>query len=481
MDRVITITRWLARAFWRRFGRSGSLRSGNQGILLTFSVLVLVRYFSALHQAAADLGQNKPALFESLLLGIFLVWMFPLANTAGANLSTRKLLHLPLSRLELFCIRLTTLLFPPLSWAILAGSLAICYPISRTRNPLPGIIAAGCFICFSALTAVAFGHLLRVRFFRRFLLALLPAAGALLFYFAYNHGPVRAATVTLFTPAVLVTRAAMGSWLAVVEVALLAAVAFVAAFWAFNSTLELTQKPRSRKLGRLSSLRFPGTIGGLVAKDFRYFRRLLDSALAVIAAIVGCVYLITAEISSAAISQIFLLIIFACNSPLAFNSFGLDNRAAMDRLQLMPLTGQIILAGKNIAFVIFVGTQLAPVILVSVWRLGFFVSSLLVAEAAAVAAMYLTWGNRQSINYPFKMHFYQFSSSSGTVVEAIEGIGFGSLPGIIGIYAMRGSKLQAAFGIALLLVGSSVLYFISLQRAGNRFAQKHDQIANALG
>ena len=98
-----------------------------------------------------------------------------------------------------------------------------------------------------------------------------------------------------------------------------------------------------------------------------------------------------------------------------------------------------------------------------------------------MTAMYLTWGNWQSINYPFKMHFYQFSSSSGSLVEAIAGIGFGSLPGIIAIYALRGSKLDAAWKIALTLSFSGALYLLSLRRAGSRFAQKHDRIASALG
>ena len=98
-----------------------------------------------------------------------------------------------------------------------------------------------------------------------------------------------------------------------------------------------------------------------------------------------------------------------------------------------------------------------------------------------MTAMYLTWGNWQSINYPFKMHFYQFSSSSGSLVEAIAGIGFGSLPGVIAIYAMRGSKFDAAWKLALTLSFSGALYLVSLQRAATRYRQRHDRIASALG
>ena len=97
MDRIITIGRCQWRAFWRRFRRAGHLNAGNQGILLIFSVLILARYLQSLRTAATDLPQGKTRVFESLLLAIFLVWMFPLASNARTSISTRKLLHLPLT------------------------------------------------------------------------------------------------------------------------------------------------------------------------------------------------------------------------------------------------------------------------------------------------------------------------------------------------------------------------------------------------
>jgi hypothetical protein len=66
-------------------------------------------------------------------------------------------------------------------------------------------------------------------------------------------------------------------------------------------------------------------------------------------------------------------------------------------------------------------------------------------------------------------------------VEAIAGIGFGSLPGIITIYTMRGGKFDAAWKIALTLSISVALYLVLLRRAGTRLAQRHDRIASALG
>ncbi|HEV2829770.1 MAG TPA: hypothetical protein VGW76_19375 [Pyrinomonadaceae bacterium] len=482
MDRIITISRWQWRAFWRRFNRAGNLNAGNQGILLICSILVLIRYLKALHAAAGDLPQNNTRIFASLLLVIFLVWMFPLVNNARTNISTRKLLHLPLRHIELFCIRLFTLLFPPFSWLIVAGSLAICYPITRARNPVAGVIAACLFIAFSALTGVTIAQLLSLSVFRKLFFAALVLAGWLIFYLGYNYGVGRVLSFASSLPASPVINAAVGTrpWLAVSELAALTTVAFFAAFWSFKRSLDVTSKPRSRRRGVFGRFRIPGAIGGLAAKDFRYFRRLLDPYLGVLAAALGCLYLITAEVSSATLFQVFVLSVFAGNAPLAFNAFGLDNRAAMDRLRLMPLTGTTIMLGKNVAFLMVVALQLTPLILLAFWRLGLFIGLLGFAEALAVAALYLAWGNWMSVNYPFKMQFFQFSSSSGVVVEVIAGILFSSLPGAIAIYAVRANGLGAAWIIALTLLASGGLYLLSVFRAGGGFSQKHDRIARAL-
>ena len=229
-----------------------------------------------------------------------------------------------------------------------------------------------------------------------------------------------------------------------------------------------------------NSFRIPGSIGGLAIKDFRHFRRLLDPYLGVLAAALGSFYLITADVTSAGLFQVFLLGVFVLNAATAFNSFGLDNRAIMDRLKLMPVTGKTILLSKNLAFLIIVGVQVTPLILLGSWRLGVPIGLVGIVEAASLAAMYLAWGNWMSVNYPFKMQFFQFSSSNGPVLEAIAGIIFGSLPGIIAIYYLRTEGLKAAWKIALLLLFSSLLYLVSVWKMGARFPQKQDRILNAL-
>lgn len=482
MDRVITICRCQWRAFWRRFKRVGHLNAGNQGILLIFSVLILARYLQTLRTVAVELPQGKTRVFESLLMAIFFVWLFPLTSNARNNIATRKLLHLPLRLKELFAIRLFTLLIPPYAWIILAGSLAICYPILRTRNPAAGVIAAGVFVVFSALIGVTIAQLLSMAWWRRLFLVVLILSGLVIFYMVQQRGTEHSLLLLSYLPSTLVTRAALGpgSWVAVVELTLLTTAAFGASLWSFKQSLEVTSKSRSQRITVFSWLRIPGPAGGLAAKDFRYFRRLLDPYLGVLAAALGCLYLVTAEVASAGFFQVFLLTVFVLNAAPAFNAFGLDNRAGIDRLKLMPVTGTTILLSKNLAFMMIIGLQIAPLILLGGWRLGPLPGVVSVMEAAATAAMYMAWGNWMSVNYPVKMQFFQFSSSNGQIVEVLAGIIFGSLPGVIAIALLRTSGMKAAWMVGLLLCFSALVYMISVWHVGSRFSQKIDGILNAV-
>lgn len=482
MDRIITISRCQWRAFWRRLRRAGHLNAGNQGILLIFSVLLLTRYLQALRTAAIDLPQGKTRIFESLLMAIFLVWMFPLTSNARTSISTRKLLHLPLTLKELFGIRLITLLIPPYAWIILGGSLAICYPIIRAQNPVAGVAAAFLFIVFSALTGLTVAQLLSISLWRKLFFVALVLSGLIISYLVQHDGTGRLLSLSSSLPNALVTRVALGtqSWVALSEIAVLTTLAFVTALWSFKKSLEVTPKRRTQKITVFNSFRIPGPVGGLAAKDFRYFRRLLDPYLGVLAAALGSFYLVTAEVASAGLFQVFLLIVFVFNAASAFNSFGLDNRAAMDRLKLMPVTGQTILLSKNLAFLMIVGVQIAPLILLGGWRLGPLIGVIGIIEAASMAAMYLAWGNWMSVNYPFKMQFFQFSSSNGQVVESIAGIMFGSLPGMISIFFLHAEGVRATWKIALVLLFSGLFYFVSVWQVGTRFAQKQDRILSAL-
>ena len=482
MDRVITISRCQWQAFWRRFRRVGHLNAGNQGILLIFSILVLARYLQSLRTAALDLPQGRTRVFETLLIAIFLVWLFPLTSNARHISTTRKLLHLPLSVKELFAIKLIALFIPPYTWIIAGGSLAILYPIIRAPNPGEGVIAGLLFIAFCGLTGLTIAQLLSLSPWRKLFFAALVCSSLVISFLVQRTGTGFWSSTLPYLPTTLVKQAALGprSWFAVGELAILATAAFLASLWSFKQSMQVAPKSRLQKFTAFNSLRIPGPAGGLAAKDFRYFRRLLDPYLGVLAAAVGCLYLVTAAVASTGFLLVFLMSVMVLNAAPAFNSFGLDNCASMDRLKLMPVTGATILLGKNLAFMMIVGIQIAPLILLGSWRLGPAAGAVGVIVAASLAAMYLAWGNWMSVNYPVKMQFFQFSSSHGQVLEALMGILFGSFPGLMAIYFLRTSGTTAGWKIGLLLLGSSLIYLFSVRHVGARFTQKVDRILNAL-
>lgn len=481
MDRITAIALAQWRGFWRRFRRAGNLNAGNQGILLIISVLLLVRYLQSLHRVASELPKGNARLLESLLMGIFLVWLFPLATTR-LSISPRKLLHWPLTPLDLFAVKIVTLFIPPFSWIILVGSLGICYPLLRAKNPLAGVAAALLFVLWSALVGLTIAHLLPIKFWRRMLFAALLLAGVGIFFLVNRDGVAGLVALSAFLPSALVARAATGnqSLLAVGELSLLTTVTLLAGFWSFKQSLETTQSRRSQKFTSFNSSILAGPVGGLAAKDFRYFRRLLDPYLGVLAAALGTLYLVAAQEPSIELFQLCVLIVFLPNTPLAFNSFGLETRAGLDRIRLMPLNGSTVLLSKNLAFVMIMAVQLAPMVLLASWRLGLLSGLLGIVEAAALSATFLVWGNWMSLNHPIKMQFFQFSNSSGLIVEALAGLMLGSLPGMISIYLLHTEGLSAAWKLILVLLVSLSIYLAALVYFSSRFEQKQDRILNAI-
>lgn len=484
MDRITTILRYEWRAFWRRFSRAGNLTAGNQGIALVFSGLILIKYLGVLQNASSGVAKGRTALLQSLLAGIFVAWLFPLASNARASLATRTWLHLPLSLKERFIVRMVSLLMPPFAWMVLLGSLAICYPLSHARNPLAGILAGLLFIATSWFAGLAIAHLLSIAIWRKVfwvaVFALLAFVGSYVM-----RGKTAGALLTFsLLPTNLVTLAAMGTvgkeiWIALGTLAIVTVVAGAAAVASFRLSLAAAPEVRAQR-AILASARLPGQLGGLVAKDLRYFRRLLDAYLALSVAMLGSLYLATAEVPGQGIFLSFIVIVFLLNAALAFNSFGLDTRAGLDRYTLLPLSGKAILMSKNLAYLMILGFQVLPMIVLAGWRLGMYTSALGLVEAIALACAYLAWGNWMSVNHPVKMQFFRFASSGAALVDSIGGIVFGSLPGLLVIYLLQ-MHAPGAFGkIALVLLVYTAFYFVSVARFGRRLEQSRERIARVL-
>lgn len=482
MDRVRLIITYEWRAYWRRLSRAG-LRS-NQGIILLLSLLVAFKYVQVLRVAAANLATGNAKLLPQLLAAIFLVWLFPIVANRRETIASRKWMHLPLTLGERFVVRAVSLFIPPSAWLVIAGSFAILYPLSQARNPVAGTAAGLLFVLMSWLTGLTIAHLLNSASWRKLLWV--AATATLIVAGSYVIKGERAENLlsAQLLPTRLVADAAIGSagnesLTSLTVLIVLTIAAGSAAIWSFKRSLIFVSQSGGQKIF-LSRLGLPGRLGGLVLKDFNYLRRLLDTYLGLSAALLACLYLIVANELSAGVFWSLIVIVFLCNAALPFNSFGLDNRSGMDRYALMPLNGRAILLSKNLAYVMLIGAELVPILVLAGWRLGILASALGLVEAVALACAYLAWGNWMSVNHPLKMQFYRFANSSAALVDAMGGIIFGSLPGIAMIYLLTRQGASAIGGIALILLLTSALYLASVVRFGSGLEQKWKRIAEAL-
>lgn len=467
-------------SYRRRMRRANNAGVANQGILLLILVLVALKYFQLLSIAAHDTARGNTTLLSALLAGVFLVSIFLTLAAGRAGLAPKMLLHLPLSPLELFALRLLSLLRSPASWLIALGFLALSYPLTRGANPFAGLLAGFLFIIASWQIGFAVSQLLSLKFWRQ-VFALI-AVGVVMGAAAYFRNGFVLETLgetTSSYPGRLVIDAALGRHevLSLTALSLITAGAVIVAFLSFRLALgNVTTRTGRTKLVRVSMI--PGRLGGLIGKDLRYFPRLLDIYLGVLASALGCFHLLVAEFPSADVVRVFSFVAFLMNSALAFNLFGLDDRHGLTRYNLLPLSGRSTLFSKNLAFAITVGVPLLPLLLLTLWRLGLWQGFSVLAIGAASISAYLAWGNWMSITQVEKLTFFRFSSSSRALEDAVGGLIFGSVPCVAAIYAFRSpTRIWLFFLVATL---TFMVHFLSLIQFGKRFDYRRESIAHAL-
>lgn len=470
------------RAYWRRFVRGRSLSVGNQGLLLIIALLVFAKYVSLLRAATIELSQGNTRLAQSLLTAILVTWLLLPLAAGDRGVLLRRTLHLPLSRMDLFALGTLSLLISPLSWITVAASLAIIYPMAHAPNGVAAIIAASCFLALSGSAGLAMTHLVSIAAWRRVLFTVVLVLCVPVYYMLSGKGLSGLSNVSQSLPAALVARASVGDrpivaigWLVV-----LALLSIAAAWLSFRKGMLSEQESEPRR-GRVSPLlALPGAAGSLAVKEFRYFRKLLDPYLGLAPAVLCCFYLWGADGPSTSVVLIFTGLALTTDSPLAFNSFGLDTRAGLDRLALLPATGAMIIHSKNLAYMLIVGVQMCPIIIMSLLRLGLSGAAVVCIAAASSSAVYLTWGNWMSVAMPRRMQFFRFAPASGSILEIIGGMVLGSFPVVLLVFitATRTSH-TLLIAIAVFLI-CGLVYYITSFRAGNRFEHMREEVVRRI-
>jgi len=471
MDRVAAILKFQWRAYWRRFQRAGNLTTNNAGVWILFGGIAVFRYLQLLPRIGAQLARGDTAQYEALLIGVFFVWMLPVMGESWRSINSRALLHTPLTGRELFFIRLGSVFVSPVTWVIVACSLALGYPVAKAPNPVMGMIALVLFLLFSLAMSLTIAHALSSGPARKLLLAAVVVLSVLVgglwltkSTFAFAWWPNR-----------LAANAAVGSNAVrpVAGLAVLTIASFGLSLWMFTRGLQYAGSRRSQGFTLLGLIHFPRRFGGLLKKDLRYFIRMLDVYFAVPIVVLFIIYLASNPEPSASVFRVVLIILFLPWISMTSNCFGLESPLGLDRYSLFPLNGRDMLLGKNLAFALLLIVLVGAVFPLALWRFGAAVTALGLIELVLMALAYLSWGNWMSVRDPYRMQFYRFSAG-GSPADAIMGMLFGSVPGVIMVYS------GALWTTVLLILVYSALYYLSLTRSGRQLDERLEEIRQRL-
>lgn len=479
MDRIRAVLKFQWRAYWRRFRGSANLRVSNAGALVLFGGLAALRFLQQLPLAASQLERGETARYETLLIVVFVVWMVPVMGEPRRSIASRALLHFPFAPRELFAIRVGSVFCSPLSWIIVVLSLALGYPVAVSQHPVTGTIGLLLLLLLGLFASLTITHLLQGALVRRLSLALLlivSVVGGLLWLekqtqFATTLKsllPHRLAVAAATSPAPLSSLAVLAG---------LTVFFAVLSLWTFTLTLQSQQTRRSQRIFGLTQL--PGRFGGLIKKDLRYSRRLLDLYLVLPIVVLFDMYLISDAAPSAIAFSIIIAVLFLPCIGIAFNLFGLDSAFALDRYMLFPLSGKEKLFSKNLAFAVLMFVLFAAILPLAIWRLGWRVSVYGLAEFAAVTLAYLFCGNWLSVKQPFRMQFYRFASG-GTLVDMVIGILIGSAPPAFTVYLFATEDPAMSWKLTAVALACLPLYLLSLSRSARVLDNDHEQIRRIL-
>lgn len=479
MDRITAILKGQWRAYWRRFRSSANLRADNAGVLVLIGALASLRFFQQLPLAVSQLERGGTARYETLLNVVFLAWMVPVMGESRRSISSRSLLHFPLRSSELFVIRVGSVFCSPLSWIIVALSLALGYPVAVTEHPITGMIGLLALLLLGLFVSLTITHLLQGALVRRLAFVVLLVVSVVGGLFWIQKQTQFATTLRSLLPHRLAVAAATSSTPIRSVAALVALTAFFAvlALWTFTLTLHAQQTRRSQRI--FGPAQLPGKFGGLLQKDLRYSSRLLDLYLVLPIVVLFNMYLPSDPAPSAIAFSIVIAALFLPCVSLVFNCFGLDSALAFDRYTLLPLSGKEKLFSKNLVFALMMFGVLATILPLALWRLGPRVTVLGLMEFFAMVLAYMFCGNWFSVKQPYKMQFYRFASG-GSFVDTVIGVIVASAPGALTVYLFAIEDEGMGWKLAGVTLLCLALYLLSLSRSARVLENQQEQIRRAL-
>jgi hypothetical protein len=477
--------RYQWRAFWRRVLRTRRIRFYLTA-LTGLGWMAAVALPDTLSRASRELAAGQTASMDRLLLALGLLWFVVLGENLNVSVTSDRLRRFPVGARSLLALRLVSVFLSPIAWLAAIGSMLALAPLLSSRHPLLGGVAAVWFLGLTIGVGLSVSALVSTARWGKGTRAAAAALGVVavaLGLISMRQGAVPSvASLMPANPAMVVTTVAVAT--APRSIALSLATLLVGGvavsylvLWTFRRSLhhDTTERParRDTSIGRL-----PGRLGPLVDKEQRAFSRVLDLWMGLL--LVLAVVTLSASTSlPAGFSQTIVVIVCALNANVTLNCLGLDRPAGLTRYLMLPVRGADLLLAKNVALMIVVAVQLAPLLAIGAWQSGVTLLEADLLLAIVLVLAHLAWGNVVSVYEPRRMEPHRFASAGDLLTTSVSVL-IGSAPGVAVFVVLRSDSGVAPVAIAVIVLVMAAAYVASLRYAGRIFDRRFEIIRERL-
>lgn len=474
MVRLLKFLQYQTIAYWRRaFAIRGRYDGGSMFLILLIAGFAYL-YVSILNSTAKSLADGETKDLNLLFGLVFLAWILPVLEGQDISAQTKKFLYLPISKTHFALINLFIVFLLPTSLIAAAVSLAAIYPLAFSKNVFAAIAALLIFVLFSVFAISAFVNLLKMRFFRVAVFVF-----SIICFVSVYEAKAGFLVENAFSPSIIIARSIVSENQSVNILTLMIYV-FAAFCLAFFSQRQAIFAQTNRRLHPqfLSRIKLPFKFGELIKKDFLHSWKTLDCWISLLITIFYALLLSIADFSFASFSVAISISVMMCGS-LAFNIFGLENSSGIERLSLLPIKAEDLMAAKNKAFAAVVFSQTLFLFPLLFYKFGMVLTIISVLKIISIILLYTAWGNRLSIKYPFQMRFYQLSFG-GSIPAMLYGVLAISLFIIVPEFATAGNTIIKLMVNVLLIGISFLIYKFALRRTSRKLPENWNDIALKL-
>jgi len=474
MARVIKLLQYQLIDYWRRAFSLRGKYDRSAGFLLLIIPAFAYKYIVVLNGAAKSPANGGTENLNLLLTVVFLAWILPVLESQVISAKIGNFLHLPLTKNQFAVINFAAVFLLPTSVIPAVVSLTAIYPLVFAKNVLAGVISFFIFVLLSACTAIAFFYLLKQKIFR---IAVFTAA--IIFAFLFVNHKLDFIPAGKSFPAGITNQNPESSFGNIFFLSGSLLTVFLPAFFSIRLTISEAAQTNGKLFpARPARIKFPVKFGELLKKDFICSWKILDCWVSLLASVFYAILLVAGNFSFQSFS-IAIAVIGMLSGSLAFNSFGLENNAGIERLSIFPIKPEELIKTKNKAFAFVIGSQTFFLFPIIFFKFGavFFIISIL--KTISIMLLYTAWGNYLSIRFPFKMYFYQLAVG-GSLTAMLYRILVISLPIIVPEFiAPEDLKVKLIYNS--LLIGLSLfLYKFSLQQSAKKLPENWENIALKL-